>query len=186
MNATQSTYGKAVVTGCRKEFFWLEIERVWEPLSPALSPQAGRERRSAGADLFLTHSRIALLQSAGEEICPAPIARGTRVKGSKRPDKATRERAVGRGMRGKGMGTRAGGCCLVLRPSRPVGTARPRHAVQLLRCSVCRAVRRRSLLGRSPRRGDPTFPRPATLVRLHSEALRVFRVCVNLLGEASP
>ncbi len=62
--------------GCRTKFFWLENERAREPLSPALSPQAGRERLSA-FECGLTYIRGALQLSPREDYCPAPLRRRT-------------------------------------------------------------------------------------------------------------
>jgi hypothetical protein len=56
--------------GSRTKFFWLDIERAREPLSP----HAGSEKVCALACLLM-HICAALQPSAHEDFCPAPLAR---------------------------------------------------------------------------------------------------------------
>jgi hypothetical protein len=65
------------VSGCETKFFLSGFRRAGEPLSPALSPRAGRERGSAHPGYILTQIRSPRPASAGEEngrCCGKPAA----------------------------------------------------------------------------------------------------------------
>ncbi len=64
--------GTDALVGCRTKFFAAGVRRLREPLSLALSPQAGRERGSARDGSMDTHILAPRRAAACEEFCPAP------------------------------------------------------------------------------------------------------------------